>query len=278
MRILVIEDNIRLADTIADALRCENYIVDIANDGMQGYEDAASGIYDMLILDLMLPKMNGYEVLSTLRREGNDIPVLILSARTELDDKVQGFAVGADDYVTKPFEIQELLMRIQAITRRRVHQDIQLLHAGNLAFDNNTCEISNTDTGKTMKINGAVPAGEVYVDGSGVGDVGAVVMRDRKRLAEDGMVVVVLPIATQDGALLSPPEIITRGFIYVKESGDLMKELQNVAMNAADSVTGSRKRGRDDGELRGAVKSAVSSYLFKNTKRSPMVIPVVTRL
>ena len=141
MRILVIEDNIRLADTIADALRCENYIVDIANDGMQGYEDAASGIY-------------GYEVLSTLRREGNDIPVLILSARTELDDKVQGFAVGADDYVTKPFEIQELLMRIQAITRRRVHQDIQLLHAGNLAFDNNTCEISNTDTGKTMKISG----------------------------------------------------------------------------------------------------------------------------
>ena len=74
MRILVIEDNIRLADTIADALRCENYIVDIANDGVQGYEDAASGIYDMLILDLMLPKMNGYEVLSTLRREGNDIP------------------------------------------------------------------------------------------------------------------------------------------------------------------------------------------------------------
>ena len=108
MRILVIEDNIRLADTIADALRCENYIVDIANDGVQGYEDAASGIYDMLILDLMLPKMNGYEVLSTLRREGNDIPVLILSARMELDDKVQGFAVGTDDYVTKPFEIQEL--------------------------------------------------------------------------------------------------------------------------------------------------------------------------
>ena len=132
-------------------------------------------------------------------------------------------------------------------------------------------------TGKTMKLGGAVPAGEVYVDGSGVGDVGAVVMRDRKRLAEDGMVVVVLPIATQDGALLAPPEIITRGFIYVKESGDLMKELQNVAMDAADGVTG-RKRSRDDSELRSAVKSAVSSYLFKNTKRSPMVIPVVTRL
>lgn len=154
MRILVIEDSARLADTIADALRNENYLVDIANDGLQGYEDAASGIYDMVILDLMLPKMNGYEVLSTLRAEGNSIPVLILSARTELDDKIQGFRVGADDYVTKPFEIQELLMRIQAITRRRVHQDIQLLCAGNLAFDNNTCELSNTDTGKTMKISG----------------------------------------------------------------------------------------------------------------------------
>ena len=125
-------------------------------------------------------------------------------------------------------------------------------------------------------MNGTVPAGEVYVDGSGVGDVGAVVMRDRKRLAEDGMVVVVLPISAHSGDLLSQPEIITRGFIYVKESGDLMKELQSVALDAAEGV--SRKRGRDDGELRGAVKSAVSSYLFKTTKRNPMVIPVVTRL
>ena len=122
MRILIIEDSVRLADTIADALRDENYIVDIANDGLQGYENAASGIYDMLVLDLMLPKMNGYEVLSSLRKDGNDVPVLILSARTELDDKIQGFTAGADDYVTKPFEIQELLMRIQAISRRRIHQ------------------------------------------------------------------------------------------------------------------------------------------------------------
>ena len=111
-----------------------------------------------------------------------------------------------------------------------------------------------------------------------MGDVGSVVLRDRKHLAQDGMLVVCVNLSSQNGELISGPDIITRGFIYVKESGDLMKELQNVAMNAADSVTGSRKRGRDDGELRGAVKSAVSSYLFKNTKRSPMVIPVVTRL
>lgn len=156
MRILVVEDNLRLAETLADALRAENYMVDIANDGLQGYEDAASGIYDILILDLMLPKMNGYEVLSSLRSDGNHIPVLILSARSELDDKLQGFRVGADDYVTKPFEIEELIMRIQAITRRRISQDIdmQFLRAGDLAFDNNTCEISNINTGKSMKISG----------------------------------------------------------------------------------------------------------------------------
>lgn len=156
MRILIVEDNLRLADTLADALRAENYMVDIANDGLQGYEDAASGIYDILILDLMLPKMNGYEVLSSLRSDGNHIPVLILSARSELDDKLQGFRVGADDYVTKPFEIEELIMRIQAITRRRISQDIdmQFLRAGDLAFDNNTCEISNINTGKSMKISG----------------------------------------------------------------------------------------------------------------------------
>lgn len=156
MRILVVEDNLCLADTLADALRAENYMVDIANDGLQGYEDAASGIYDILILDLMLPKMNGYEVLSSLRSDGNHIPVLILSARSELDDKLQGFRVGADDYVTKPFEIEELIMRIQAITRRRISQeiDMQFLRAGDLAFDNNTCEISNINTGKSMKISG----------------------------------------------------------------------------------------------------------------------------
>ena len=187
---------------------------------------------------------------------------------------------------------QEELKIIHALTKPRffvpLHGEQRMLQihsqlAQQMGMDRNHIAIADNGsvielTAKTLKINGTVPSGEVYVDGSGVGDVGAVVMRDRKRLAEDGMVVVVLPIATQDGALLSPPEIITRGFIYVKESGDLMKELQNVAMNAADSVTGSRKRGRDDGELRGAVKSAVSSYLFKNTKRSPMVIPVVTRL
>ena len=185
---------------------------------------------------------------------------------------------------------QEELKIVHALTRPRffvpLHGEQRMLQihsqlAQDMGMDRSHIAIADNGsviemTTKTMKLNGSVPAGEVYVDGAGVGDVGAVVMRDRKRLAEDGMVVVVLPVSSHNGDLLSPPEIVTRGFIYVKESGDLMKELQNVAMDAADAV--SRKRGRDDGELKGAVKSAVSSYLFKNTKRSPMVIPVVTRL
>ena len=132
-------------------------------------------------------------------------------------------------------------------------------------------------TAKTMKcVAGAVAAGEVMVDGAGVGDVGAVVLRDRRHLAEDGMVVVVIPLSAQNGELLAEPEIVTRGFIYAKESEELIEELGNIAMSAAESLR--RKRSRDDGELKGAVKSAISTYLYRTTKRSPMIIPVITRL
>ena len=185
---------------------------------------------------------------------------------------------------------QEELKIIHALTKPRffiplhgeqrmlqIHKDVAMsmgMERSHIAIAENGSVIEIT--GKTMKMNGSVPAGEVFVDGSGVGDVGAVVMRDRKRLAEDGMVVVVLPVSGHDGRLLSRPEIITRGFIYVKESEDLLRELENLAMNAAEGVAG--RRGRDESDLKGAVKSAVSNYLFKTTKRNPMVIPVVTKL
>jgi len=144
----------------------------------------------------------------------------------------------------------------------------------------NICIVENGDSvdinSRSMKLHpGFAPAGEVLVDGSGVGDVGAVVLRDRKHLAEDGMVVIVLPLSTQDGNLLATPEIVTRGFIYVKESEDLMTELEGVVVAAAEGVLS--KRRYDVGELRGAVKNAASNYLFKTTKRSPMIIPVVTK-
>ena len=131
-------------------------------------------------------------------------------------------------------------------------------------------------TAKTIKVSGTVPSGEILVDGSGVGDVGAVVLRDRKTLAEDGMVVVILNISSHNNQIINSPEIITRGFIYVKENEEMIKELSQVAMKAAEGV--GVKRAKDLGDLRSSVKSAVSSYLFKATKRSPMIIPVINRI
>ena len=131
-------------------------------------------------------------------------------------------------------------------------------------------------TTKHIKCETSVPAGEVFVDGSGVGEVGAVVLNDRKLLAEDGMVVIVLPMSSHDHQLLCPPEIVTRGFVYVKESEELLESLRRVATETVDGMS-ARKR-RDEGDVCRAVRSAVSSYLYKHTKRSPMIIPMVTKL
>ena len=128
-------------------------------------------------------------------------------------------------------------------------------------------------TGKGCKINGTVPAGKVFVDGTGVGDVGSVVLRDRKHLATDGMIVVCVNISAYDGELVSGPDIITRGFIYVKESEELMEELREVVLEAIDRC--SRKRIRDWTTLKAAIKNDLSGYLYKTTKRNPMILPVI---
>ena len=128
-------------------------------------------------------------------------------------------------------------------------------------------------TGKSCKLNGTVPAGKVFVDGTGVGDVGSVVLRDRKHLAQDGMIVVCLSISAQDGELITGPDIITRGFVYVKESEELMEELRSIALEAIDRC--SRKRIRDYTALKTAIKNDLSGYLFKTTKRNPMILPVI---
>ncbi len=131
-------------------------------------------------------------------------------------------------------------------------------------------------SGKTCKLSGTVPAGKVFVDGSGVGDVGAVVLRDRKHLAQDGMIVVCVNISSQDGSIITGPDIITRGFVYVKESEELMEELRTVAMEALERCT--RKRVRDWTSVKAAIKNDLSGYLFKTTKRNPMILPVITEL
>ena len=131
-------------------------------------------------------------------------------------------------------------------------------------------------TGKTCKVNGTVPAGRVFVDGSGVGDVGSVVLRDRKHLAEDGMIVVCVNLSSEDGSIITGPDIITRGFIYVKESEDLMDELKEVAMEAIDRCQ--RKRVRDWSAIKSAIKNDLSGYLYKTTKRNPMILPVIMEI
>ncbi len=131
-------------------------------------------------------------------------------------------------------------------------------------------------TGKSCKLNGTVTAGKVVVDGTGVGDVGSVVLRDRKHLAQDGMIVVCVNISSQDGSVVSGPDIITRGFIYVKESEELMEELKAVAMEAIERC--GRKHVRDWSSIKSAIKNDLSGYLFKTTKRNPMILPVIMEI
>ena len=117
-KVLVVEDNANLAFGLTRSLESEGYEVEAAEDGVRGYELARSTSPDLVVLDLMLPGMDGYTILKKLRSEGKDVPVLILTARGEEADKVFGFRLGADDYVTKPFSLSELLARVQAILRR----------------------------------------------------------------------------------------------------------------------------------------------------------------
>ena len=129
---------------------------------------------------------------------------------------------------------------------------------------------------KTGKITATVPAGKVFVDGTGVGDVGSVVLRDRKHLAQDGMIVVCVNVSSQDGSIITGPDIITRGFIYVKESEELMEELRDVAMEAIERC--GRRRNRDWASIKSAIKTDLSGYLYKHTKRNPMILPVIMEI
>ena len=131
-------------------------------------------------------------------------------------------------------------------------------------------------TGKTCKVGTPVTAGKVFVDGTGVGDVGSVVLRDRKHLAQDGMIVVCVNLSAEDGEVITGPDIITRGFIYVKESEELMDELREVALEAIERCQ--RKRVRDWSTIKSAIKNDLSGYLYKTTKRNPMILPVIMEI
>lgn len=119
MRILLVEDEVRLADVIGQIMKSQKYTVDIFNDGESGLDYGLSGIYDLIILDVMLPKRNGFDILKELRRHKITTPVLFLTAKDEISDKVYGLDLGADDYLTKPFATEELLARVRALLRRQ---------------------------------------------------------------------------------------------------------------------------------------------------------------
>ena len=118
MRILIVEDEARLASTLADILAEAHYLTDVCHDGVSGLDNALSGIYDGVILDVMMPKMDGFEAVRRMREEGCHTPVLMLTAKTELGDRVTGLDCGADYYLTKPFEREELLACLRALLRR----------------------------------------------------------------------------------------------------------------------------------------------------------------
>nr|WP_326184118.1 response regulator transcription factor [uncultured Oscillibacter sp.] len=136
MRILIVEDEARLASTLQDLLELNGYTADVCHDGESGLDNALSGIYDVVLLDVMLPRLDGFTVLRRLRDAGNAVPVLMLTARSEVSDKVAGLDGGADYYLTKPFEPRELLACVRALTRRQPElRNTDALKYGDLKLD-----------------------------------------------------------------------------------------------------------------------------------------------
>ncbi len=135
MKILVIEDEKKVANFIKQALVAELYSVDLANDGERGLEMLLSSEYDLLILDIMLPKMDGYTILQELRKQNYTLPVLVLTARDSVTDKVKGLDLGADDYLCKPFVLEELFARIRSLLRRQNVEKSNILKLDNLELD-----------------------------------------------------------------------------------------------------------------------------------------------
>ena len=141
MKLLFAEDEIAMSEAVTDILTYHHYMVDSVYDGITAFEYAKAEEYDAIILDIMMPGMNGIEVLKKLRKEGVGTPVLLLTAKAEVEDKIEGLDAGADDYLAKPFAMGELLARVRALLRRRENYTPNVLECGNISLDRNTYEL-----------------------------------------------------------------------------------------------------------------------------------------
>lgn len=147
MRLLIVEDEKRLAVSLAKGLRAEGFAVDVVHDGLEGLHLAGEGAYDLIVLDIMLPGMNGYRVCAALRAAGNDVPILMLTAKDGEYDEAEGLDTGADDYLTKPFSYVVLVARVKALLRRRGSAGASpVLRIGALTVDTSTRRVHREDT------------------------------------------------------------------------------------------------------------------------------------
>ena len=145
MQVLIVEDDVRLAAAVAKILEENDYQVDVVHDGQSGLDYAESGIYDVVILDVMLPKLNGFEVSKELRRKNVSTPILMLTARAQIPDKIEGLDSGADDYMTKPFSPAELLAHLRALTRRQGQVIFENLEFGDLRLNLESHDLACND-------------------------------------------------------------------------------------------------------------------------------------
>lgn len=153
MKILLAEDEKRMAQALKALLKEENYDVDHFEDGLSALDAIESGVYDVIVLDVMMPGMNGFQVAKNARAKGIKTPILMLTAKGEVDDKVMGLDSGADDYLTKPFMSKELLARIRALLRRNYDTQDGLLSYGDISLNTNSATLSNAETGKSIRLS-----------------------------------------------------------------------------------------------------------------------------
>ena len=153
MRLLLVEDEKRMAQALCEILRQEKYEVDHFANGLDGLAAIESEIYDIIVLDVMLPGMNGFEIAKKARQNGVKTPILMLTAKAELDDKVEGLDSGADDYLTKPFMTKELLARLRALGRRNINTPDGTLTYGDISLDTNSSTLSCTVSGQSVRLS-----------------------------------------------------------------------------------------------------------------------------